>query len=138
MQLLEQEKEEWEKELISHRETVTEEKVAEVVAMMSGVPIQRIAQAEGKRLMDMGKQLKGSVIGQDDAIVKIVKAIQRNRAGLKDPNKPIGSFMFLGPTGVGKCFTSDTKVKIKNKKTGKIELINISNLIYNLNRHQLD
>jgi ATP-dependent Clp protease ATP-binding subunit ClpC len=102
MQLLEQEKEEWEKELISHRETVTEEKVAEVVAMMSGVPIQRIAQAEGKRLMDMGKQLKGSVIGQDDAIVKIVKAIQRNRAGLKDPSKPIGSFIFLGPTGVGK------------------------------------
>ncbi|HPR85343.1 MAG TPA: ATP-dependent Clp protease ATP-binding subunit [Prolixibacteraceae bacterium] len=102
MQLLEQEKEEWEKELINHRETVTEEKVAEVVAMMSGVPIQRIAQAEGKRLMDMGKQLKGSVIGQDEAIVKIVKAIQRNRAGLKDPNKPIGSFIFLGPTGVGK------------------------------------
>lgn len=102
MQLLEQEKEEWEKELISHREIVTEDKVAEVVAMMSGVPIQRIAQAEGKRLMDMGKQLKGSVIGQDEAIVKIVKAIQRNRAGLKDPNKPIGSFIFLGPTGVGK------------------------------------
>ena len=102
MQLLDQEKEEWEKELINHRETVTEEKVAEVVAMMSGVPIQRIAQAEGKRLMDMGKQLKGSVIGQDDAISKIVKAIQRNRAGLKDPNKPIGSFIFLGPTGVGK------------------------------------
>jgi len=102
IQLLEQEKEEWEKELISHRETVTEEKVAEVVAMMSGVPIQRIAQAEGKRLMDMGKMIKGSVVGQDEAIVKIVKAIQRNRAGLKDPNKPIGSFVFLGPTGVGK------------------------------------
>jgi len=102
LQLLEQEKEEWEKELISHREIVTEEKVAEVVAMMSGVPVQRIAQAEGKRLMDMGKMIKGSVVGQDEAIVKIVKAIQRNRAGLKDPNKPIGSFVFLGPTGVGK------------------------------------
>ncbi len=102
LQLLEQEKEEWEKELVSHRETVTEEKVAEVVAMMSGVPVQRIAQAEGKRLMDMGKMIKGSVVGQDEAIVKIVKAIQRNRAGLKDPNKPIGSFVFLGPTGVGK------------------------------------
>jgi ATP-dependent Clp protease ATP-binding subunit ClpC len=102
IQLLDQEKEEWEKELISHRETVTEEKVAEVVAMMSGVPVQRIAQAEGKRLMDMGKQLMGSVVGQNDAIVKIVKSIQRNRAGLKDPNKPIGSFIFLGPTGVGK------------------------------------
>ena len=102
LQLLEQEKEEWEKELISHRETVTEDKVAEVVAMMSGIPVQRIALAEGKRLMDMGKQIKGSVVGQDEAIIKIVKAIQRNRAGLKDPNKPIGSFVFLGPTGVGK------------------------------------
>lgn len=102
LQLLEQEKEDWEKELISHREMVTEEKVAEVVAMMSGIPVQRIAQAEGKRLMDMGKQLSGSVVGQNEAIGKIVKAIQRNRAGLKDPNKPIGTFVFLGPTGVGK------------------------------------
>ncbi len=102
LQLLDQEKEEWERELISHRETVTEEKVAEVVSMMSGIPIQRIAQAEGLRLMDMGKQLMGSVVGQSEAIVKIVKSIQRNRAGLKDPNKPIGSFVFLGPTGVGK------------------------------------
>jgi ATP-dependent Clp protease ATP-binding subunit ClpC len=102
LQLLDQEKEAWEKELINHRETVTEEKVAEVVAMMSGVPVQRIAQAEGIRLMNMGDKLKGSVVGQDDAIAKIVKAIQRNRAGLKDPNKPIGTFIFLGPTGVGK------------------------------------
>ncbi len=101
-QLLEKEKEEWEKELINHRETVDEPKVAEVVAMMSGVPVQRIAQAEGKRLMNMSKDLKGRVIGQDDAIQKIVKAIHRNRAGLKDPNRPIGSFIFLGPTGVGK------------------------------------
>ncbi|MDP2888665.1 MAG: ATP-dependent Clp protease ATP-binding subunit [Bacteroidota bacterium] len=102
LQLLEQEKEEWEKELIIHREIVTEDKVAEVVAMMSGVPVQRIAQAEGKRLMDMAKQLTGSVVGQNEAITKIVKSIQRNRAGLKDPNKPIGTFVFLGPTGVGK------------------------------------
>lgn len=102
LQLLEKEKEAWEKELISHRETVDEQKVAEVVAMMSGVPVQRIAQAEGKRLMNMAADLKGKVIGQDEAIQKIVKAIQRNRAGLKDPNRPIGSFIFLGPTGVGK------------------------------------
>ncbi len=102
LQLLDEEKESWEKELINHREIVSEEKVAEVVAMMSGVPVQRIAQAEGKRLMNMGAELKGSVVGQNEAIVKIVKAIQRNRAGLKDPNKPIGSFVFLGPTGVGK------------------------------------
>ena len=102
LQLLDQEKEAWEKELVNHREEVTEEKVAEVVAMMSGIPVQRIAQAEGIRLMNMGEKLKGSVVGQDDAIGKIVKAIQRNRAGLKDPNKPIGTFIFLGPTGVGK------------------------------------
>lgn len=92
----------WEKQLDSERQTVDEEKVAEVVAMMTGVPTQRIAQAEGSRLLEMGKTLQGSVIGQDDAIKKVVKAIQRNRIGLKDPNKPIGVFMFLGPTGVGK------------------------------------
>ena len=92
----------WEKDLDANRQTVDEEKVAEVVAMMTGVPVQRIAQAEGKRLKEMGPQLKEAIIGQDEAIGKIVKAIQRNRIGLKDPNKPIGTFMFLGPTGVGK------------------------------------
>lgn len=102
IQLLEKEKENWEKELINHREIVDENKVAEVVAMMSGVPVQRIAQAEGIKLLHMANDLRGKVIGQDDAIAKIVKAIQRNRAGLKDPNRPIGSFIFLGPTGVGK------------------------------------
>ena len=100
--LLEDAKEQWEKDLLNHRETVDEHKVAEVVAMMSGIPVQRIAQAEGKRLMNMGNDLKGKVVGQDEAIAKIVKAIQRNRAGLKDPNRPIGTFIFLGPTGVGK------------------------------------
>ncbi|MCH5217058.1 MAG: ATP-dependent Clp protease ATP-binding subunit [Muribaculaceae bacterium] len=93
---------EWEEKLDKERETVDEEKVAEVVALMTGVPTQRIAQAEGERLVNMGQALKGSVIGQDDAVMKVVKAIQRNRIGLKDPNKPIGTFMFLGPTGVGK------------------------------------
>ncbi len=97
-------KSEWEKKLESERQTVDEDKVAEVVAMMTGVPTQRIAQAEGSRLLEMGKALEGSVIGQDNAIRKIVKAIQRNRIGLKDPNKPIGTFMFLGPTGVGKTY----------------------------------
>lgn len=99
---LEEEKLKWEKELASNREIVDEEKVAEVVAMMTGIPMQRIAQAEGLRLLKMSEELKGSVIGQEEAIDKIVKSIQRNRAGLKDPNKPIGSFIFLGPTGVGK------------------------------------
>ena len=92
----------WEKDMEANRETVDADRVAEVVAMMTGVPVQRIAQAEGKRLIEMGPSLQGTVIGQDNAIAKIVKAIQRNRLGLKDPNKPIGTFMFLGPTGVGK------------------------------------
>lgn len=102
LDLLDLEKDKWEKELSRNRETVDEEKVAEVVAMMTGVPVQRIAQAEGARLLKMRDELTESVIGQDEAIRKVVKSIQRNRAGLKDPNKPIGTFVFLGPTGVGK------------------------------------
>ncbi|MFP4047168.1 MAG: AAA family ATPase, partial [Bacteroidales bacterium] len=84
------------------RETISEEEVAQVVAMMTGVPVQRIAEAEGTRLMKMNEELRHNVVGQDEAIEKVVKSIRRNRAGLKDPNKPIGSFIFLGPTGVGK------------------------------------
>lgn len=99
---LEAAKERWEKEMSERREPVDAEKVAEVVAMMTGVPVQRIAQAEGMRLLEMAPKLQAEIIGQDEAIRKIVKAIQRNRVGLKDPNKPIGTFMFLGPTGVGK------------------------------------
>ena len=99
---LEDAKHQWELQLSSHREIVDEENIAQVVAMMTGVPVQRIAQAEGRRLLEMGPSLKGSIIGQDSAIEKITKAIQRNRLGLKDPNKPIGTIMFLGPTGVGK------------------------------------
>lgn len=100
--LLDEAKAKWEQQLNSQRVPVDEDKVAEVVAMMTGVPVQRIAQAEGRRLKEMTPSLKADIIGQDAAIEKIVKAIQRNRIGLKDPNKPIGTFMFLGPTGVGK------------------------------------
>lgn len=92
----------WEEDAQKHPETVDEEQVAEVVAMMSGIPVQRIAQAEGLKLRQMKDALQGKVIGQDEAVNKIVKAIQRNRIGLKDPSKPIGSFIFIGPTGVGK------------------------------------
>jgi len=99
---LEREKNKWEEATKENRETVTEEDVAEVVSMMTGIPVHRVAQNEGERLQKMNENLKGKVIGQDDAIKKVVRAIQRNRAGLKDPNKPIGSFIFLGPTGVGK------------------------------------
>src|SRR5688572_14317558 len=99
---LEAAKKAWEEETKQNRVTVSEENVAEVVSMMSGVPVQRVNQNEGEKLIKMNALLKGKVIGQDAALEKVVKAIQRNRAGLKDPNKPIGSFIFLGPTGVGK------------------------------------
>jgi len=99
---LEVEKKKWEEESKIHRVQVTEDNVAEVVSMMCGIPVTRVAQKESGRLVNMGDELKGKVIGQDEAVEKVVKAIQRNRAGLKDPNKPIGSFFFLGPTGVGK------------------------------------
>ncbi|MDP4933452.1 MAG: ATP-dependent Clp protease ATP-binding subunit [Salibacteraceae bacterium] len=99
---LEEEKRKWEEETRTHREPVTEDNVAEVVAMMTGVPTQRIAQNESSRLINMDEELKDSVVGQDNAIKNVTKAIRRNRAGLKDPNKPIGTFIFLGPTGVGK------------------------------------
>ncbi len=99
---IEQEKELWEENMAKNRQPVTEENVAEVVAMMTGVPVQRIAQSEGNKLLNMFDDIRHKIIGQDEAIRKIVKAIQRNRAGLKDPNKPIGTFIFLGPTGVGK------------------------------------
>ena len=97
-------KREWEENSMINRETVGEEEVAQVVAMMTGVPVQRIAQNESDKLMSMEDDLKESVIGQEAAIKKVVKAIRRNRAGLKDPNKPIGTFIFLGPTGVGKTY----------------------------------
>jgi ATP-dependent Clp protease ATP-binding subunit ClpC len=108
---LEKEKKEWEDKTKVQREVVTKENVAEVVAMMTGVPVQRIAQNESDRLLQMDDELKGTVIGQDDAIKKIAKAIRRNRAGLKDPNKPIGSFIFLGPTGVGKTYLAKVLAK---------------------------
>ncbi|MBO4723029.1 MAG: ATP-dependent Clp protease ATP-binding subunit [Muribaculaceae bacterium] len=92
----------WEAELDKNRETVDEEHIAQVVAMMTGVPAKRIAASEGIRLLGMADELKSKVIGQDEAIEKIAKAIRRNRLGLRDPHRPIGSFMFLGPTGVGK------------------------------------
>ncbi|MBS7332732.1 MAG: ATP-dependent Clp protease ATP-binding subunit [Weeksellaceae bacterium] len=93
---------EWMQTSKENRETVTEDNVAEVVSMMSGVPVHRVAEKELKKLAQMNELMKGKVIGQDEAVTKVVKAIQRNRAGLKDPNKPIGSFIFLGTTGVGK------------------------------------
>jgi len=94
--------EKWEEDTKQHREVVTEDNVADVVSMMTGIPVNKIAQKEINKLSKLPDLIKGKVIGQDEAVAKVVKAIQRNRAGLKDPNKPIGSFIFLGQTGVGK------------------------------------
>ena len=96
--------EQWSNNEIGNRDTITEADVANVVSMITGVPVQRMAEAEGVRLKNMGEELKKYVIAQDNAIEKMVKAIQRNRVGLKEPNHPIGAFMFLGPTGVGKTY----------------------------------
>jgi len=101
----------WEEESQIHREAVSEENVAEVIAMMTGIPVQRIATNESDRLLNMESDMAGSVIGQPEAIKKVVKAIRRNRAGLKDPNKPIGTFIFLGPTGVGKTHLAKVLAK---------------------------
>ncbi|MBQ7711527.1 MAG: ATP-dependent Clp protease ATP-binding subunit [Bacteroidales bacterium] len=101
---IEERKKHWEEEEERNRPNITENDVAEVVAMMTGVPVQRIAESESTRLLSMESELRGVVVGQDNAIEQIAKAIRRSRAGLKDPNRPIGSFLFLGPTGVGKTY----------------------------------
>ena len=116
----------WEQESSAHPEIVDEEQVAEVVAMMSGIPVQRIAQAEGIKLRQMKEQLQGKVIGQDEAVSKVVKAIQRNRIGLKDPAKPIGSFMFLGPTGVGKTHLAKILAEFMFDSTDALVRIDMS------------
>lgn len=116
-------KEDWEKKAKEHRETVDVTAVADVVAMMTGIPVQRIAEKESGRLARMKDEISTKVIGQSEAVKKVVKAIQRNRAGLKDPNKPVGSFIFLGPTGVGK--TQLAKVLARNMFDSEEALIRI-------------
>lgn len=115
--------ERWEDESKLNKETVTEDNVADVVSMMSGIPVNRIAQTESNKLAELPKLIKNNVIGQDEAVAKVSKAIQRNRAGLKDPNKPIGSFIFLGQTGVGK--TQLAKVLAKELFDSEDALIRI-------------
>ncbi|MDO6598000.1 ATP-dependent Clp protease ATP-binding subunit [Oceanihabitans sp. 2_MG-2023] len=115
--------EKWEEDTKLHRETVSEDNVADVVSMMTGIPVNRIAQKESNKLAQLPELIKGKVIGQDEAVAKVVKAIQRNRAGLKDPNKPIGSFIFLGQTGVGK--TQLAKVLAKELFDSEDSLIRI-------------
>lgn len=112
MSELEDMKQRWEESLKENRETVDKEQIADVVSMISGIPVQRMAQAEGIRLKGMKEQLLAKVIAQDKAVDTLVKAIQRSRVGLKDPNKPIGTFLFLGPTGVGKTHLAKELAKL--------------------------
>lgn len=116
-------KKSWSDNEKNNRVEVSADDIAAVVAMMTGVPVQRIAESEGSRLMSMEQQLQGSIVGQDEAIQQIAKAIRRNRAGLKDPNRPIGSFLFLGPTGVGKTYL--TKILAKYLFDSESALIRI-------------
>jgi ATP-dependent Clp protease ATP-binding subunit ClpC len=123
---LEEARQRWEDESKNNRQTVTEENVAQVVSMMTGVPVQKVNQSENKKLSNMGTAISGKVIGQDEAVKKIVKAIQRGRVGLKDPNKPIGSFMFLGPTGVGKTQLAKELAKYLFDSTDSLIRIDMS------------
>ncbi|MEY3586488.1 MAG: hypothetical protein RLZZ243_1552 [Bacteroidota bacterium] len=120
---LESAKTKWEEDSKNNRVVVTEEDVAEVVSMMCGIPVTKVSESEMGKLVKMAETIRGKVIGQDEAVDKVVKAIQRNRAGLKDPNKPIGSFFFLGPTGVGK--TQLAKVLARNLFDSDDSLIRI-------------
>jgi ATP-dependent Clp protease ATP-binding subunit ClpC len=120
---LEQAKKQWDEEAKTKRYPVEEEDIAEVVSMMTGIPVSSVAEKENRKLLNMTADLQGEVIGQDDAILKVTKAIQRNRVGLKDPNKPIGTFIFLGPTGVGK--TELAKVLARQLFTSEDSLIRI-------------
>jgi ATP-dependent Clp protease ATP-binding subunit ClpC len=115
----------WENNLDGNVTEVGVELISEIVSMMTGIPLNKISTQESKRLMNMDKELSGKVIGQDDAVVKVVKAIKRNRIGIKDKNKPVGSFIFLGPTGVGKCYVADTEIVIRNKKDNSVKTITI-------------
>ncbi len=126
LEKLEMAKRKWDEDAKIHRQQVTEDNVAEVVAMMTGIPMQRIAQNEGDRLMNMDEELQHSVVGQNEAIKKVVRAIRRNRAGLKDPNKPIGTFIFLGPTGVGKTYLAKVLSKYLFDNTDALIRIDMS------------
>jgi ATP-dependent Clp protease ATP-binding subunit ClpC len=120
---LEEARQKWEEEQKVQKQTVTEDNVAEVVSMMTGIPLQKVGQKENEKLSKMPESVKGKVIGQDEAVSKVVKSIQRGRVGLKDPNRPIGTFLFLGPTGVGK--TQLAKILAKHMFDSEDSLIRI-------------
>jgi ATP-dependent Clp protease ATP-binding subunit ClpC len=127
----------WQDGEVDVRQTITEKEVADVVSMMTGIPVQRMAQEEGIRLKGMAQELKQHVIAQDKAIDKMVKAIQRNRVGLKDPNHPIGAFMFLGPTGVGKTYLAKKLAEFMFGSTDALIRIDMSEYTESFNVSRL-
>ena len=127
----------WQDGDVDVRQTITEQEVAEVVSMMTGIPVQRMAQEEGIRLKGMSQELKQHVIAQEKAIDKMVKAIQRNRVGLKDPNHPIGAFMFLGPTGVGKTYLAKKLAEFMFGSTDALIRIDMSEYTESFNVSRL-
>ncbi len=129
---LDKARDDWEKFAKENRQVVSEDDVAKVVSMITGIPVSRVNENENSKLSKMGDNLMGKVIGQDEAVKKIVKAIQRGRVGMKDPNKPVFSGILIGNSGVGKCISKSTNITLRNKKTGKIEKYDISNLMYTL------
>jgi hypothetical protein len=129
---LEKARKQWEEDSKKNRQTVTGEDVAQVVSMITGIPVSRVGQDENTKLSRMYENIAGKVVGQDEAVKKVVKAIQRGRVGMKDPNKPVFSGILIGSSGVGKCISKSTNITLKNKKTGKIEKIRVSDLIYTL------
>jgi len=128
-QNLEDSRKKWDEEQKNSRKTVTEDNVADVVSMITGIPMKKVSVKENEKLVSMASTVMSQVIGQDEAVEKVVKSIQRGRVGLKDPNRPIGSFLFLGPTGVGKCVTKDTVVTLRRKSSGEIYNITIEELL---------
>jgi hypothetical protein len=122
----------WEEEQKGNKKVVSEEVVAEVVSMMSGIPLKKVSEGENQKLSRMFENLSGKVIGQDEAVRKVVKAIQRGRVGMKDPNKPGLVAMLIGNSGTGKCISKSSFVTLRNKSNGKVEKVNISDLIYTL------
>jgi ATP-dependent Clp protease ATP-binding subunit ClpC len=129
---LEKARKEWEEHSKNNKQTVSDEDVAKVVSMITGVPVSKVGENENAKLAKMGSSLMGKVVGQDEAVKKVVKAIQRGRVGMKDPNKPVFSGILIGNSGVGKCISKSTNITLKNKKTGKIEKIRVLDLIYTL------
>ena len=123
----------WNESLDQNITEIGVEKISEIVSMMTGIPLNKISTQEGKKLLNLDKELSGSVIGQESAVIKVVKAIKRNRIGIKDKNKPVGSFIFLGPTGVGKCICGDSEITVRNKLTGEIKIINVKNIVPDTN-----